>query len=64
MVRDRTTGLVWRGGEADLRIWAGSTPKLALAIALREQARAGEITLDQTANEDIAAMLAISDNDD
>jgi hypothetical protein len=62
VVRDRTTGLVWRGGEADYRIWAGSTPKLAFAVALREEARAGQITLDATANAQIAKMLNISDN--
>jgi hypothetical protein len=62
VVRDRTTGLVWRGGEADFKIWAGSTPKLAFAVALREEARAGEITLDATANAQIAKMLNVSDN--
>ena len=62
VVRDRQTGLVWRGGEAEFPIWAGSTPKLAFAVALREEARAGEITLDATANAQIAKMLNVSDN--
>jgi hypothetical protein len=62
-VRDRTTGAVWQAGEPTFRIWAGSTPKLALAVALREQARAGQITLDTKANTQIAAMLSVSDND-
>lgn len=62
VVRDRVTGAEWRAGEPDFRIWSGSTPKLALAMALREQARAGQITLDATANRQIAAMLSVSDN--
>jgi hypothetical protein len=62
VVRDRTTGLVWQGGEASFRIWAGSTPKLAFAVALREESRAGQITLDATANSQIAKMLNVSDN--
>jgi hypothetical protein len=62
-VRDRVTGAVWQGGEPTFRIWAGSTPKLALAVALREEARAGQITLDGQANSQIAAMLSVSDND-
>lgn len=62
VIRDRTTGAVWQGGEPDFRIWAGSTPKLALAVALREQARAGQIKLDATAEGQIAAMLSVSDN--
>ncbi len=62
VVRDRVTGAVWRAGEPDYRIWAGSTPKLAFAVALREQARAGQITLDDVAEHEIAAMLSVSDN--
>lgn len=63
VVRDRRTGAVWRAGETSYQIWAGSTPKLALAAALRERARAGEITLDDTANQQIADALKYSDND-
>lgn len=62
VVRDRVSGAVWEGGEPAYRIWAGSTPKLALAVALREEANAGQITLDATAEEQIAAMLSVSDN--
>jgi hypothetical protein len=62
VVRDRVTGAVWAGGESGYRIWAGSTPKLAFAVALREEARAGQITLDPTAETQIAAMLSVSDN--
>ena len=63
VVRDRRTGAVWRAGEPARRIWAGSTPKLALATSLLERARAGRITLDATARTQLAAMLAVSDND-
>jgi len=62
VVRDRTTNAVWKTGEPDFKIWAGSTPKLALAVALREQNRAGELTLDDQANGQIGAMLSTSDN--
>jgi hypothetical protein len=62
VVRDRQTGAVWRAGEPDFRIWAGSTPKLAFAVALEEEARAGTIKLDDTAKQQIASMLSVSDN--
>lgn len=62
VMRDRTNDAVWRIGETDARIWSGSTPKLALAVALLEDARAGTITLDPPASHQIAAMLSISDN--
>ncbi len=63
IVRDRRTGAVWRAGEPTYTIWAGSTPKLAVAATLLEQARAGEITLDPKARSQLDAMLAVSDND-
>ena len=62
VIRDRVTGAVWESGEPNYRIWAGSTPKLAFAVALREEARAGQITIDATAEKQIAAMLSVSDN--
>jgi hypothetical protein len=62
VVRDRVTGAVWRAGDPDLRIWAGSTPKLALAVALKEDEAAGRLTLDANANRQIDAMLSVSDN--
>ncbi len=61
-VRDRRTGAVWTSGAAKTRIWAASTPKLALAVALRELDRAKKITLSGADEKDIAAMLAVSDN--
>ena len=61
-VLDRRTGAVWTAGAADHRTWASSTPKLALATSLLERARAGEVTLDRTARDQIDAMLHVSDN--
>jgi hypothetical protein len=62
VVEDRQTGLVWRGGEPNTLIWAGSTPKLAFALALREWARSRGTALDASTNTQIAAMLSVSDN--
>jgi hypothetical protein len=61
-VLDRRTGAVWTAGAADHRTWASSTPKLALATSLLERARAGELTLDRTARDQIDAMLHVSDD--
>ncbi len=61
-VLDRRTGAVWEAGTASHRMWASSTPKLAIATSLLERARAGEITLDATARQQLAAMLAVSDD--
>lgn len=63
VVRDRRTGAVWRGGTADHVMWTSSTIKLAIAASLLERARAGEITLDAPARQQIAAMFSVSDND-
>ncbi len=57
VVRDRKTGAVWRAGPVDHLTWAGSTPKLALAVALLERSRVGQLTLDATARQQIADML-------
>lgn len=62
-VLDRRTGAVWEAGTASHLMWASSTPKLAIAASLLERQRAGEITLDAKARQDLAAMLAVSDDD-
>jgi Beta-lactamase enzyme family len=62
-VLDRRTGAVWTAGTASHLMWASSTPKLALATSLLERSRAGELTLDATARRQLAAMLAVSDDD-
>lgn len=61
-VLDRRTGAVWTAGTAGHRMWASSTPKLAMAVSLLERARTGELTLDRTAHAQIDAMLAVSDD--
>jgi hypothetical protein len=61
-VLDRRTGAVWEAGTAGHLMWASSTPKLALATSLLERSRVGEITLDAAARLQIAAMLAVSDD--
>jgi hypothetical protein len=63
IVKDRVTGAVWQGGEPDLRSWAGSTPKLALAVTLLELSRSGAIALDRDDTARIDAMLHVSDNE-
>jgi hypothetical protein len=62
-VLDRRTGAVWEAGTASHSMWASSTPKLAIATSLLERDRSGEITLDATARRQLAAMLAVSDDD-
>jgi hypothetical protein len=62
VVRDRVTGAVWHGGDADRPLWTASTIKLALAVDLLERHRNRELTLDATARQQIADMLAFSSN--
>ena len=62
VVKDRVNGTVWRAGEPDFPIWAGSTPKLAFTVALREQAAAGRVKLSTSDQAEIARMLSVSDN--
>lgn len=63
VVRDRKTGAVWKSGTTTHPTWTASTIKLAMATGLLERARAGEITLDAKAHQEIADMLAFSSND-
>ncbi|MGE5828301.1 MAG: hypothetical protein ACM30G_08035 [Micromonosporaceae bacterium] len=62
VVRDRTTGAVWQAGEPKHPLWTASTIKLAMAVDLLERDRAGELTLDAKARQQIADMLAFSSN--
>jgi hypothetical protein len=62
VVRDRVTGRSWAAGDVEARYWAGSVPKLAMAVALLEEERAGRVTLDAADRRRIAAMLSVSDN--
>ncbi len=63
IVRDRRTGTYWRAGTTDHLTWTASTVKLALVTGLLERARAGEITLDATAHQQIADILNFSSDD-
>jgi hypothetical protein len=63
IVRDRVTGGAWRAGVTDRAIWTASTVKLAIATGILERGRAGEVTVDGQARADLAAVLAVSDND-
>jgi hypothetical protein len=63
VVRDRQTGAVWRTGTPAHVMWTSSTIKLAIATSVLERARTGEVTLDATARQQIAAMFSVSDND-
>ena len=57
VVRDRRTHEVWKAGPTDHLTWAASTVKLAMAAALLEGARVGQVTLDAPARQQLADML-------
>ena len=59
----RRNGAQWQAGVSGRPLWAGSTPKLAMAVDLLERSRSGEIRLDQADRDRIDAMLSVSDND-
>jgi hypothetical protein len=63
VVRDRQTGAVWRTGTPGHVMWTSSTIKLAIAVSVLERGRSGQVPLDATAREQIAAMFSVSDND-
>lgn len=60
IVHDRQTGALWRAGTTNHPTWTASTIKLALVTGLLERARAGEISLDATAHQQIADILDFS----
>jgi len=62
VVRDRVSGAVWRAGSPEHPVWTASTVKLAMAADLLERSRAGTITLDAVARNQIADMLDFSSN--
>lgn len=62
VVRDRTTGQVWRSGDTAHPVWTASTIKLALAADILVRARSGEITLTVRMRDSIADMLDFSAN--
>ncbi|GIG57833.1 hypothetical protein Lfu02_22050 [Longispora fulva] len=63
VLRDRVTGATWQAGAADQTSWTGSTIKLAMAVYVLEQSRAGAVTLGPGDREDIADMLSVSDDE-
>lgn len=63
IVRDRSTGLVWRAGQTGHPAWTASTIKLAIATDLLERAHAGTISLSAGDRTEMTAMLRRSDND-
>jgi hypothetical protein len=63
IVHDRTTGKYWRAGPTSELNWTGSTIKLALVTSLLERARAGQITLDSAARQQLADLLDFSSDD-
>ncbi|MFG1932948.1 tat pathway signal sequence [Mycobacterium sp. NPDC048908] len=63
VLRDRVTGAVFRNAHAADPVWTASTIKLAMVVDLLTRQRAGAITLTDTDNRLIAAMLHSSDDD-
>ncbi len=63
VLRDRTSGAVYRNAHADDLIWTASTIKLGIAVDLLVRERAGEFTLSAADRALMAEMLHSSDND-
>lgn len=63
VLRDRTTGAVYRSAHAGELVWTASTIKLAMVVDLLTRARQGDITLSRDDHELMAAMLHSSDDD-
>lgn len=62
VVRDRTTGAVWRNSYANTLVWTASTVKLAMSVDLLLRDRAGSITLTDADRGLIHNMLNFSDD--
>lgn len=62
VVHDRLTGARWSNDSAGVYIWTASTIKLAIAVNLLQRNRSGEIELSDYDYEQMAYMLAESDN--
>jgi len=63
VVRDRTTGAVWRAGDPAHTAWTASTIKVAIAVHLLERQRAGALTLTAHDRTKLRAMLVESSNE-
>ncbi|MEU0535849.1 serine hydrolase [Amycolatopsis tolypomycina] len=63
VLRDRSTGAVYRSPAAGTLIWACSTPKLAMAVDLLEREDAKAVTLTAEDRDLLHRMLHSSDDD-
>jgi hypothetical protein len=63
VLRDRTTGAVYRNAHAGELVWTASTIKLAMVVDLLSRQRAGTLTLTDDDRALMAAMLRSSDDD-
>ena len=62
VLRDRSTGQVWRNDKADTPVWTASTIKLAMTVNLFQRDKAGQITLSAADRDLIQRMLNSSDD--
>ncbi|MFV8175370.1 tat pathway signal sequence [Mycolicibacterium peregrinum] len=63
VLRDRTTGAVYRNAHAGEQVWTASTIKLGMVVDLLTRQRAGTVTLTDSDRALMAAMLHSSDDD-
>jgi beta-lactamase class A len=63
VIRDRSTGAVYRNAAAGTLIWSASTIKLAMVVDLLSRHYAGTLNLSTSDQDLIAAMLHSSDDD-
>lgn len=63
VLRDRTTGVIYRNAHAGEHVWTASTIKLGMVVGLLTRQRAGTVTLTDSDRALMAAMLHSSDDD-
>ncbi|MDT5336205.1 MAG: hypothetical protein QOD90_1710 [Mycobacterium sp.] len=63
VLRDRTTGATYRNSHAGDLVWTASVIKLAMVVDLLTRARAGAISLSESDQNQMAAMMHSSDDD-
>jgi len=63
VLRDRSTGAVWRNDSSGSLVWTASTIKLAMAVDLLTRERAGTVQLSQTDRSTMDRMLRVSDDE-
>jgi hypothetical protein len=62
VLRDRTTGGIYRNANAGTMFWTASTIKLGMAEDLLNRARVGAITISPQDRSEMESMLAVSDD--